>query len=364
MLNRPDSESMPGGDTVQMLETKAALEALDVKVDVSLELSPDPGGHDLVHIFNLQRAAETYAQSIACRRHGIPVALSTIIWKRPSWRFDIQANPRWRKLRSVIPQYVLAPFCWLRNRWSLHHSQTWRLQRSAVSMADVLLPNSRAEGRFVGQFFRAAVDDRVRVIPNAVNARGFSGPPTFCDGNLPRLPRQPYVLEVARFEPLKNQLALILALFDVDVPIVFVGADGRGSEWYGRQCRDLAARRGNVLFLDYLPHEQLPPVYSAARVHVLPSFLETTGLVSLEAALMRCNVVTTDQGPTDEYFGSWAWYCSPFDVQSIRRAVLAALSAPFPEPLRERILNEFTWQKAAARTLEAYEWALSHRRGN
>jgi glycosyltransferase involved in cell wall biosynthesis len=363
MLNRPDSESEPGGDTVQMFETKAALQALGVRVDTSFELSPDPRGYDIVHIFNLQRAAETYAQSLACRRHGIPVALSTIIWKRPSWRLDIQVNPRWRKLRSVLPQYLVAPLCWMWNRWSLHHGRTWSLQRSAVGVADVLLPNSQAEGRFIERFFRTPVTDRVRVIPNAVNAEEFLGAPTDVGGILPHLRGQAFVLEVARIEPLKNQLALLRALHDVDVPIVFVGNDGRGSDWYGRQCRDLAARRGNVLFLGHLPHEQLAPVYSAAKVHVLPSFLETTGLVSLEAALMRCNVVTTDQGPTDEYFGSQAWYCSPFDEQSIRRAVLAALSALFPEPLRERVLTEFTWQKAAAKTLEAYEWALGHRRG-
>lgn len=364
MLNRPDSETMPGGDTVQMRETKTALEALGVKVDVSLELNPDTRGYDIAHVFNLQRPFETSAQVAACRRHGTPVALSTIIWDRSMWRFDLESSTRWRRLRRFLPYPILSLLCHLRTDAIRRLGRTWRMQRHVVSCADVLLPNSGSEGRFVERHFQVRTRERTRVIPNAANVKLFALDRAKPVVGFPTLPERSFVLQVGRIEPVKNQSALIQALFDVDLPIVLVGTvPPDGEEYYG-QCRQLADRRGNVHFLGAVPHDFLPHVYAAARVHALPSFRESPGLVSLEAALMRCNVVTTDQGPTHEYFGSWAWYCSPFDVQSIRRAVLTAASAPFPEALRERILADFTWEIAAARTLEAYEWVLSRHRSS
>jgi glycosyltransferase involved in cell wall biosynthesis len=205
----------------------------------------------------------------------------------------------------------------------------------------------------------------MRIVPNAIN------PAVFDHNAVPResrlLPEElrqadrNFVLQVGRIEPVKNQLAAIKALFAVPVPLVFIGARPAAYARYFEQCQALAARRGNVYFVDAVPHEQLPGLYRGARVHMLPSFRETPGLVSLEAALMGCNIVTTDQGPTDEYFGPWAWYCNPTSLDSIRRAVLGALAAPFPEFLRQRIRARFTWHNAAQATLAAYRRVLESR---
>jgi glycosyltransferase involved in cell wall biosynthesis len=362
MLNRPDSESMPGGDTVQMRETRAALQALGVEVSVSHELDADTRCYDLAHIFNLQRAHETYAQFSACRRRGTPAVLSSIYYDRPTWRLELQTSPRWRRLRSFLPYWPVAVAS--RAWWALFTPlrPEWRLQRSVLDQANALLPNSVSEGRFLERRFRICGRDRIHVIPNAASVERFD-PNRPHVARLPaQLPSREFVLQVGRIEPVKNQLALIRALFDVDVPIVFAGPQPPWAADYAAQCIRLAKRRGNVQFLGAVPHDTLPSLYAAARVHALPSLRETPGLVSLEAALMRCNIVTTDQGPTAEYFGSWAWYCSPYDLRSIRRAVLAARSAPFPEPLRQRILENYTWPAAAQKTLAAYQWALGRRR--
>jgi len=166
------------------------------------------------------------------------------------------------------------------------------------------------------------------------------------------------MLQVGRIEPLKNQIATIRALADSDLPLVFVGDVPAAAEAYGKRFRELAARRGNVVVLSSVTHDELPAIYARAKVHVLPSFGETTGLVSLEAAMFGCNVVSTDQGPTREYLGPWAWYCSPTHVGSIRRAIMAAFASPPRPQLRERILRHFTWRETARRTLAAYERML------
>ena len=55
MLNRPDVTSVPGGDTVQMVRTKAGLERLGVEVRIGdiADIDSTPP-YDIVHIFNWQ----------------------------------------------------------------------------------------------------------------------------------------------------------------------------------------------------------------------------------------------------------------------------------------------------------------------
>lgn len=77
--NRPDWESSPGGDTVQMLRTKDALEKRGVRVSLARHPT-DLQGANLVHIFNTQRAAELLPWAQEAKRVQLPVVLSTIHW--------------------------------------------------------------------------------------------------------------------------------------------------------------------------------------------------------------------------------------------------------------------------------------------
>jgi glycosyltransferase involved in cell wall biosynthesis len=114
----------------------------------------------------------------------------------------------------------------------------------------------------------------------------------------------------------------------------------------------------NVQILGRISDEELRERYRCAKVHVLASWMETTGLSSLEAGLAGCNLVITDKGDTREYFGDMAFYCDPGSEESIRNAVLEAYSAPAPSALQERIERNFTWKRAAEATLDAYSRIL------
>jgi glycosyltransferase involved in cell wall biosynthesis len=52
-------------------------------------------------------------------------------------------------------------------------------------------------------------------------------------------------------------------------------------------------------------------------------------------------------------------YFRPGDVQDLRRAIERALTMEASEGLRERILERFTWDEAARKTLEGYRLALA-----
>jgi glycosyltransferase involved in cell wall biosynthesis len=121
---------------------------------------------------------------------------------------------------------------------------------------------------------------------------------------------------------------------------------------YFEQCKQEAA--SNVHIGGHLDEDMLYTAYANAKVHVLPSYFETTGLSSLEAAVMGCNIVVTDKGDTRDYFKDDAWYCEPDDVESIKSAIDYAFNAPYSQAFKKRILDSYTWQRAAEETYNAY----------
>ena len=69
-----------------------------------------------------------------------------------------------------------------------------------------------------------------------------------------------------------------------------------------------------------------------------------------------------------EYFGDAVRYCNPADLRSIGQAVRDAYESADREKLRrvelrERLKQEFTWDRAAEETLEAYRRAISAKVG-
>ncbi|HWY35815.1 MAG TPA: glycosyltransferase, partial [Nitrosopumilaceae archaeon] len=167
------------------------------------------------------------------------------------------------------------------------------------------------------------------------------------------------ILCVARIEGHKNQLNLIRALKNTNFKVFLNGLPSPNNQKYYLQCQKEASP--NIHFNGRVSEEELYIMFNSAKVHVLPSYFETTGLSSLEAAVMGCNIVITDKGDTVEYFGNLAYYCNPDDPSSIRLAVDAAYKDPFKEELRQLILEKYTWKKAAEKTKEAYNQVLSSR---
>ncbi|MBS1526326.1 MAG: glycosyltransferase family 4 protein [Bacteroidetes bacterium] len=224
----------------------------------------------------------------------------------------------------------------------------WKGQRSSIreilKKAAVILPNSASEYKRITQTYRC--NTRYFIVPNGIDAHLFK---RNCSAE-----KDPYmVLCVARIEGIKNQLNLIRALNDTKFNLVLIGSFAPNQKAYYDECRRVAAK--NITFIDNVLQEQLVKYYQHAKVHVLPSWFETTGLSSLEAAVMGCNIVITDRGDAKEYFGSNAFYCNPSDPQSILSAVEKASRCRYNEDLYEMIMKRYTWKEAALQTLKAYQ---------
>jgi glycosyltransferase involved in cell wall biosynthesis len=348
LWNRPNAREHPGGDTVQWEHTGAELQRLGLDVTLSCEPRPDVEPYEVVHLFNLQRQDAALPVAELARAAGKRIALSTIWWDPIEAKY-VSKHGKSATLR--VGEWVmgrrrrLARF----RKWKLSRKRSRRTReevRRLVEISDVLLPNSVGERRMIEDYFGLGdLSAKTAIVPNATS---FEAPSGSAQG-----PREG-VICVGRIYPLKNQANLIRALIGLDVPLLLVGDSSNPR--YERECRRLAREHGRVRFLGRVGHDALPELYSTTQAHVLPSFQETTGLVSLEAATCGSTVVTTDRGPTEEYFGAEAYYLDPADLASIRHAVEQALAHPLQAS--PQLLARYTWERAALATRQAYRWLL------
>lgn len=331
-----------GGHQTQIQQTARHLEARGVRATVTSVTHPALTGCDIVHSFGLQPE-----HLRRCRRAGVPVVSSTIYWSRRYGCGGIAEQfftSRWaHRIRMGLVLLGSA----LRGDYAAKCEAVTERQyrlRTVYEMSDLLLPNSSMEAKAIAD--ELVVSTPMHVVPNAADARRFA-----CDGG-----GGVGVVYAGRFEPHKNQLGLIQAMRGLRIPLTLVGPRHPHHEAYYRRCQ--RSLTSTMRILEPMDAE-LPDLFRSARVHAMPSWFETTGLASIEAALCGCNVVTTDRGYSREYFGELAWYCDPADRGSIRRAVEAAHEAPTRQELRERMLRHYTWEHTAAATHEAYEMVLA-----
>lgn len=363
MLNRADALVHRGGDTVQMLRTKAELEKLGCRIDVRTEAEPALAGYDLAHVFNIQTADHSLRQLTAAQRQGLPVALSTIYWDLRSLDRDPDfvracSSPRMRTLARYSPRLAIELRSFYRRaRYDLWGRLPPHMQKARLMLekADLLLPNSVAEAENMALLMDAPwVRSKTCVIPNGVD-------PALAAPSDLKLDLPPEcVVQAAAIHPVKGQLKVIRALAEhTELPLVFVG---RADRDYLRACQAAAGDRSNVWFVGEVPHEHMAAYLAHARVHVLPSLRESPGLATLEAALHGARCVVSHHGPTLEYFGDDVWYCDPDSLPSIREAILRAWHAPANPRLKERILSRFTWSEIGRQTHAAYARLLANRK--
>jgi glycosyltransferase involved in cell wall biosynthesis len=334
---------------VQILQTARQLESLGIEIDIRLANEKILyEQYDLLHFFNLTRPSDILPH---IQRTRIPYVVTPLLIDYSEYDRKYRKGIAGKLFRHLSPdgiEYVKTMARWLKrqpDRWS--YAYFINGQRRSIQMilrkASMLLPNSRMEyDRLIRSY---SVEPPFSVIPNGIDENLFT---PLHDGQR----HKNTVLCVARIEGLKNQLNLIRALNHSGFQLFLIGDASPNQMGYYRQCRKAAAR--NVHFIHHLPQELLLKYYQRSQVHILPSWFETCGLSTLEAAAMGCHVVITDRGYASEYCNGHAGYCDPSSPSSILDAVRKASRKDDQTALRQKIRTEYTWQNAAIRTKEAY----------
>jgi glycosyltransferase involved in cell wall biosynthesis len=352
LVVRPSVADAPGGDGAVAEHAAAALRARGVEADIAATLAPDARGYDVAHVFGIFDPDIAEPQVDAVRAANIPLVISPIWWDRTALfrlsplveRVLSRARPhrggvdkRFADLRHSEPKLVSKP-----GRGALRHiaRQAGLLRRCDVALAGSVI-ETFACARFLG------IDSVPYVVaPYGLDDDAFAT--TFS-------PRRGGVVCVGRIEPLKNQATLLYALRDLDVDVTLVGS-ARDAGYVGI-CRRWATGRTHMI--ERLPRDELNALLERTAVHVLPSWGDLPGFVSLEAAARGARVVAGSRGSEREYFGPDAAYVDPLDPAGIHDAVVRALEAP-PRTAGDALdarLRTFRWDAYAERAVEAYQRA-------
>jgi len=178
------------------------------------------------------------------------------------------------------------------------------------------------------------------------------------------------VLFVGRLVPHKG-VEFLLEAIPLLRPSAHVVVVGQG---HHRDLLEASARaRGvadRVVFVGGVPQEELPALYRAADVCVLPSIsrLEAFGLVGLESMASERPVVLSDIPGVREVIedGKEGLLAAPADPEDIAAKVNAllddpALRAEMGARGHERVLRHFTWDVVGAQFRRIYERLASER---
>ncbi len=178
-----------------------------------------------------------------------------------------------------------------------------------------------------------------------------------------------FMLYVGTIEPRKNLSRLLDALAILrgegeDAHLVVVGSKGWLYHDFFAKLEGFA-HRGAVRLTGYVAHEDLPAVYSAAELCVLPSLYEGFGLQILEAMACGTPMVSSRVSSLPEIGGEAARYFDPEDVS----AMAAALGQVWRRPELRQAMRQagrawaarFSWARAARETRDIYRRLLSER---
>ena len=276
----------------------------------------------------------------------------------------------WIHLASETCPVVVSPIFW---EPSALRQLGWRYERilpgtasrtvhKLLREATLVLPNSHAEARHLHALF-GLEESSMHIIPNGVDT-DFLGTSSaaFRQRYLADWPPDaPFVLCVGRIERRKNQLLLAQACHAAGVPLVLIGqlAPNTDLEYQQELLQLVAGHPGELKYLGQLARSELPDAYAAAAVHALVSTSETTGLVSLEAALNGCNLVVGEHPTVREYFDGIATIVHQ-DVASVRDGIERALAMPRNGQGQAQVIAQnYTWDRVAELTAKAYRDAMA-----
>ncbi len=257
-----------------------------------------------------------------------------------------------------------------------HPLHRWfdRLALAGLQRADHLIADSAWTKRTLIEHL-GLPPERIDVVPVAADHDHYRPRPVPDDlrRRYGLAPDCRYLLYVGSEDPRKNLETLLIAVAALfrehaDVRLLKVGAAHHLDE-HRRLCR-LAARLGiadRVVWLDHVPEADLPLLYNAAEVFVMPSLFEGFGLPLLEAMACGTPVVYAAASALPEVAGEAGLGVDPRDPAAFAAALGKLLDTP---DLRARLraaglaqAERFSWSRAAEETHAVYARSRAARAG-
>ncbi len=172
-----------------------------------------------------------------------------------------------------------------------------------------------------------------------------------------------FVLGVGTLEPRKNFTGLIAAFTQIaaDAPeLHLVIAGGKG--WLYEPifaAAEASPARERIHLIGFVADDDLPVLYSMARVFAYPSFYEGFGIPILEAMACGTPVITADNSSLPDIGGDAVRLVNANDSAALAQALVSVYA---DGELRARYIArgieraaQFTWKRAAQKLLAVYD---------
>lgn len=178
-----------------------------------------------------------------------------------------------------------------------------------------------------------------------------------------QLPTQ-YLLYVGSIAERKQTMQLVEAFKLVNDPGLKLVLVGNGGEYLTKVQQYVKANQltDRVLFLNNIPTEDLPSIYSQALAFVYPSLMEGFGIPIIEALHSGTPVVTISGGCLQEAAGPGAIYSPDSQPEHLAEAISKLVSS---SELRQELIaaghahvQQFTPQAFADGVMEVYRKVL------
>ncbi|HMO17468.1 MAG TPA: glycosyltransferase [Oligoflexia bacterium] len=352
---RPGLFAERGGDTIALERSNEALIDLGVKVKLDLHGHEDPSNYDIVHLYNFSTPSEIEPfarRAVDCKK---PFVVTTLYEELPLF------FPKMRVYGEILTQYLSGKYGNI--DFSIVHDA---INQALPLNQTTIYRNNDFVAEHASCLLSSGTQESIALKRNYPNAKGItivqfgsSGLPTVSpDLFSNRYKIKDFILCVGRIEWRKNQAMLLKAFEDSDLPIVLVAGNMTYQPEYQEQVSRFK-RKGRTVIVSNLSLEELASAYRAARVHVLPSWYELPGLVSLEAARSGTPVVGTRFGTLSDYLGNEALYLDPESITSIYQSTMSGYNQDRGKGSLVQQAEKFTWENTACRLLEVYDNVLN-----
>jgi glycosyltransferase involved in cell wall biosynthesis len=338
-------------------------QALAARNDVRLTLLIDPRIWDTFYALpdfpGAERASAPYSPSGPMQQWAIPALLGRLnaeVYHSPYYLMPyFPGRPTVVTLHDLIPLRVSGshptPFRWI-YRWTHHLA-------------------ARAAGRIIAPSQATAADlidlglsrEKIIVVPEGVGPEFAPRPEAEVAAvraryNLP----ETFALYVGTNKPHKNLARLIDAWAGLQPAWPLVIAGGEDPRYPA--ARELGVRHGvPILAIGSVSNTELPALYTAAALCILPSLYEGFGLPVIEAMACGAPVLCSNTSSLPEIVGDAALLFDPRDADQIRSAVSRAIA---DRDLRRELTARgranaamYTWARAAEQTVTVYRQAMA-----
>lgn len=290
--------------------------------------------YDILHIFRM--SVDRYESIIAAKNFGVKIVISTIIEDKFNPFINIIS-----RLLYHFPVYT-----------------GYKFIRDGLNSADVLLAQTKKEKNNIIKYYKVS-PEKIFVIPNGcdIEDKTYNNMDFVKKYNI----QTPYCLCVGRFDENKNQLNLIKALNETEIPLYFIGGKDVSCPDYYTKCKNIA--NSNIHFVGWLDNKDplLKSAYYNAQVTVMPSYKETFGNAFIEGGCAGTNLAISSTLPVvyDYNLQDLTYMFNPNDIFDIKEKVCNAYYAEKDLRIKSIFQNMFAWDNIVEEHYRIYNKVMS-----